>query len=121
MSLHRCCVFLSLLGVRRQIAETVAGDRKAGRGGGGKAGRSHFASSAKGAAKNALNLSCTIGRVALGQRGGGEEFSRELCALSDSTLCRAQGKSFCAVVFLRLLYILRFLFLLCPSPPPLHH
>lgn len=47
-------------------------------------------------------------------------FLCEVCALSDSTSCRTLRKSFCAKVFLCLLYILSAFsfFALAPPPPP---
>lgn len=72
MSLLRFCVFLSLPGVRQQIAGTVVGDGKAGR---EKGGRKSFCKLGKGHRQNALNLSCTIGSLALREQRGGEKFA----------------------------------------------
>lgn len=83
--------FFLLQGVRQQIAGAVVGDRKAGS---GNDGRKLFCKPGKGHSQNALNLSCTIGSLALGEQGGGEKvaFSYEVCALSDSTSCRNPKK-----------------------------
>lgn len=72
MSLLCFCVFLSLPGVRQQIAGPVVGDRKAGR---EKGGRKSFCKLGKGHRQNALNLSCTIGSLALREKRGGEKFA----------------------------------------------
>lgn len=74
MSLRCVRVFLFFCqACGKQITETVAGDRKAGgRKKKKKDWRKSFCKLGKGHNQNALNLSRTIGCVALGERGGEE-------------------------------------------------
>lgn len=121
MSLRRFCVFLSLPGVRQQIAETVAGGRKAGRGARGRAGGRHFASSAKGTTEM-LSL-CHAQLAAWHLESEGEERSLHFHVSSALYLIpprvEPQEKAFVlesSSVYCT--FCLPFLFLLCPSNPP---